>query len=193
MHSLGLLTARICKRGHVIEDDHGKEKIRIRATNGPLVTVTSSQPTYIPAAGNYCRQCGEPILCECEHCGRHIPGIPALPQGVPYARRRGDYARPAYCEFCGKPYPWTVSALNEIGRLLEKGIDEGSLGANTFNTDAKGFTKQEIQEAIATIEHKGVRAVAAWAFLKDVMANLVAGETADRIKEIASALGDWFC
>lgn len=192
MQSLGLLTARICKRGHVIEDDHGKEKIRLRVTNGPLVTVTNSQTSNISAAGNYCRQCGEPILSECEHCGKHIPGIPALPQGVPYTRRRGDYVRPAYCEFCGKPYPWTVSALNEIGRLLEEGLDDGSLDANVLTPEVKGPAKEQIREAIATIQHKGTRAVAALGFIKDVTANLIAGETAERIHDLARAFGDWF-
>lgn len=190
--SLGRLTARICKHGHVIEDDHGKEAVRVRVPNGPIATVTGNHMPLPPAAGNFCSKCGEEVLSVCGHCSKGIPGIPAQPQGMPYARRKGDYERPAYCEYCGTPYPWTIFALDEIGRLLEQGVDDGSLDVQELSIQNGDNAKEAIRRAITDVQKKGAGAAAAWRFLQGVMENLVAGEMSNRIQEIVATLGDWF-
>jgi hypothetical protein len=43
----------------------------------------------------FCSRCGAPTLDACSHCTAPIP--------------KGH--RPAYCGQCGKPYPWTETAL----------------------------------------------------------------------------------
>ena len=190
--SLGRLTARICKHGHVIEDDHGKEVIRVRVPSGPIVTVTSNNMSAPPNGGNFCSKCGEEVLSHCEHCSKSIPGIQAQTQGVPYVRRKGDYERPAYCEYCGTPYPWTIFVLNEIGRLLEQGIDEGSLNAQEIAVATGTSPKEAIRGAVIEVQNKGTGATTAWRFLQGVAEKVAAGEVSDRLHEIVITLGDWF-
>ena len=62
----------------------------------------------------FCSWCGASLICECPQCGSPIKGrlIDPFVHGRPYRR-------PAYCPYCGTPYPWTVKAQEALQELLE--------------------------------------------------------------------------
>lgn len=58
-----------------------------------------------PQRGNkFCAKCGQPTIEKCESCGSAINGAHIdSGQFSPMPESK----RPAYCEDCGKPFPWT--------------------------------------------------------------------------------------
>lgn len=70
----------------------------------------------------YCSKCGAPVIAKCPHCDNVIRGS--------YDNRLGicsEYEVPAYCRNCGKPYPWTSTAIEATMCMLEEselGFDE---------------------------------------------------------------------
>lgn len=79
----------ICLNGHVIRD------------------LTPEQPSY-------CGRCGAKTISDCPECEREIRD--SLPEGlaITYCGRP-----PAFCQECGKPYPWTKARLEEARDLVE--------------------------------------------------------------------------
>lgn len=62
----------------------------------------------------YCPRCGERTINGCEHCSMAIPGdVLNCPEDeFVFLGGPSSYERPAYCRGCGRPFPWTVSALD---------------------------------------------------------------------------------
>ena len=86
-------TAQICLNGHII-------------TENALASGSTKA---------FCPDCGKPTISHCPTCGNHIPGSTDDDEiiciGFPMEL-------PAYCEYCGKPYPWTESALTNAKSLI---------------------------------------------------------------------------
>lgn len=65
----------------------------------------------------FCEKCGSKMIDRCPSCnhpimewdwgGRVVLGIPS-------------YERASYCKHCGKPYPWTETALETATELIEE-------------------------------------------------------------------------
>ena len=77
---------------------------------------TLVSPNWITQA-EYCEQCGAKMIDKCPECDYPINEwdfghIPVL--GTPH------YFRAAYCKHCGKPYPWTKSAIEAAIELVEE-------------------------------------------------------------------------
>ena len=62
---------------------------------------------------DYCTLCGAKTIIICQNCNKEILGYYHSKYAVPY-----DYVVPKYCHNCGKPYPWTESALQAAAELL---------------------------------------------------------------------------
>ena len=65
----------------------------------------------------FCEKCGAKMMDKCQECGSPIKewnyrGAAVL--GTP------QYARAAYCKWCGKPYPWTQSAFEAVIDLVQE-------------------------------------------------------------------------
>jgi hypothetical protein len=74
------------------------------------------------ASQSFCPECGAPKVANCLHCKALIPSF--------------TRARPAYCGACGKPYPWTETALSaakEFTDELELNDDEKRKLKATFD------------------------------------------------------------
>jgi len=88
--------AQICLKGHVTNDS------------------TQQHPQ---ANKKFCPQCGSETITGCRHCEYPIRGDymsdVVVVVGV-------HYKPPAYCENCGKPYPWTERAISEARRLAKE-------------------------------------------------------------------------
>ena len=91
----------ICENGHLINADGAK------------------QPE---TSAGFCGQCGAKAMSACEKCGENIRGS----HWEKYDLWPGSYNRlgffgvPAYCRGCGKPYPWTETAVREALLLGEQ-------------------------------------------------------------------------
>ena len=65
---------------------------------------------------DHCDKCGAPTIMGCPSCQTairgyyHVPGIIGI----------DDYAAPAFCYKCGKPFPWTDARLRAAKDLADE-------------------------------------------------------------------------
>jgi hypothetical protein len=111
--------AQICRNGHI---------------------VLGSVKDFQQLRKAFCEHCGAPTIEECQTCGWPIAGT--SPNA--WMADRGPYQPPRYCGECGKPFPWTESALStareytdELTQLSreEKNVLKGTLDDLTKDTD----------------------------------------------------------
>ncbi len=81
----------ICANGHVIQSS-----------------------TWI-SGKEFCEKCGAEMMDRCPNCSNPIKEWDY--GGAPYIGKR-KYDRAAYCKNCGKPYPWTQSAIEAAAELI---------------------------------------------------------------------------
>jgi len=91
--------AQICTTGHV---------------------VTPEVETVPAESRRFCEQCGKPTITNCPKCGADILGFGQHTGVRIVGRDLSDYRRPAYCNDCGKPYPWTVSELRAARTFADR-------------------------------------------------------------------------
>lgn len=86
-------TAQICLNGHVV----------------------NASSTRLPQDNKaFCEKCGAATTTACPSCGSGI-------RGNYYGRRVFvPLSRPSFCPDCGKPYPWTDSALQAAKELAQE-------------------------------------------------------------------------
>lgn len=88
--------AQICLNGHVVNDS------------------AKSNPKRNE---NYCRKCGAKTITACPNCNHEIRGYYHVP-GVVSAGF--EFPAPRFCSSCGKPYPWTETAIRVFKDLILK-------------------------------------------------------------------------
>ena len=88
-------TSIICKNGHLIDCNAEPQDVR---------------------SNKFCTICGSENISVCQECQTPIRGRVAsfIIDTAPYT-----YV-PAYCHECGKPYPWTVTALSTAAEIIEE-------------------------------------------------------------------------
>ncbi len=105
-------TAQICLNGHVIN------------------TSFHESPEFNK---KFCSECGLATITACPDCEFRIAGYLNMPGHVSLLA----YRRPAYCENCGKPYPWTDAHLRAARQLAyestELGTDDKDLLADSLD------------------------------------------------------------
>ena len=75
---------------------------------------------------DYCSICGSKTIDSCLNCNTPIKGgelykISSYYSSRPsYSVKKSNYILPKYCHNCGKPYPWTEKALNDVKELIKK-------------------------------------------------------------------------
>jgi len=86
-------TALVCLNGHLVNDAFN----RVPRNNS-----------------EFCPRCGERTINACEQCSSAIPGdlLNSPEDEFVFLGGPSSYERPAYCRGCGKPFPWTASALD---------------------------------------------------------------------------------
>jgi hypothetical protein len=121
-------TSAVCKRGHlksteVVDAINRYEQGAPRSTTGfyaPGLELTrgSGRPVY-DEIGQFCDECGAPVLTVCEGCGRAIT-LPDINASV--------FGPPSFCKWCGIPFPWATreERIGQLYNLLdfEEGLDE---------------------------------------------------------------------
>jgi len=75
---------------------------------------TPSADTNPSLMKKFCTKCGTETITNCPYCNESIHGKYDSGAVVLGAK----YHVPSYCHNCGKPYPWTSSALDAAKELL---------------------------------------------------------------------------
>lgn len=119
--------AKVCLNGHQLVDGH------------PL---TGAQ---------YCELCGAKIISKCPSCGTpikewHYNGIAVI--GTP------KFERPLYCRSCGKPYPWTESALEATALMIQEAEELSSLERQNLQQSLPDIMTETPKTKVATIRIK---------------------------------------
>ena len=91
--------------------------------NGHVITQTyDATPQH---GQRFCSRCGATTITACPSCSEPIRG--GYQTGTRYLTGEPagswNYSPPAFCQGCGKPYPWTESGLR-AARALADELDE---------------------------------------------------------------------
>jgi hypothetical protein len=109
--------AQICVNGHVINSNYLKN------------------PQFNQ---QYCDRCGERTITQCPKCSENIKGEYEDPQS--HVSVIGFwYKPPSFCEYCGKPFPWTSSAIRAARELT---------GTLDLTDDQKKELKKDITDMV---------------------------------------------
>ena len=81
-------------------------------TNGHIITTQLISSPHIKK--KFCDKCGAPTITKCQYCRATIKGA--------YHTRTStsSWMRPSFCPDCGKPYPWTETALKAAQELSDE-------------------------------------------------------------------------
>ena len=78
--------------------------------NGHVVSSFSDSCT-----DKYCTQCGRAIISKCPNCNQTIKGEHRENFTIGW-----KFKAPAYCPGCGKPFPWTIEAIEATSALIKE-------------------------------------------------------------------------
>jgi hypothetical protein len=141
-------TAQICLNGHLL---------------------TESVEEY-PSEQSYCSKCGSKSITKCPNCNAQLHG---------YGRYLG-IIKPtevtAYCYNCGKPYPWTESALESANLIIQE--------AENFSVEDKAALVESLPDIVSETPRTNLAIARTQRFLK-----AVGGLTADMIRQFVIDFG----
>ena len=133
--------AFVCEKGHVISAD-----------------ATSCNKAF-------CNYCGSKVISTCPNCGQTIPG-----RASDEYLWGSSYNVPAYCSTCGKPYPWTLLAIETTIQAVEEA------------RELSGIDVQQLQEILPDVMVETPQTPLAGVRIKKAIAN--AGKlTAECLKQ----------
>ena len=99
------LTALICVKGHVLTS--------CLRDNQHFLQIT------------YCEKCGSEIISACPSCHQEILGCEEFEyeswvyKQVEAYYDENKFSLPAYCHYCGKPYPWTEFTIQTFEEIID--------------------------------------------------------------------------
>jgi hypothetical protein len=150
-------TALICLNGHMVCD------------------ALSRYPQFYK---KFCQKCGAQTISACPSCNTRIKGDYYVPGVFGF-----ETPTPAFCDECGKPYPWTSEAIHaaedcaaEMDELdqSEKDLLKDSIPQIVSDTPATPLAAKRIKRLLAKAGVEGAKA------LKDVLVNVVS-ETVKKV------------
>lgn len=94
---MGYATAEICLNGHIVSDDVSSDNHE-----------------------EFCSQCGAKTVNTCPHCNSEIHGYFYADLLTFRNVKDIDMKLPYYCHACGKPYPWTETAIKAATLLIQE-------------------------------------------------------------------------
>lgn len=119
--------AKICLNGHALVERH------------PL------------NSDEYCETCGAKMISKCPDCNNPIKewdysGVAVL--GTP------DFERPLYCKSCGKPYPWTKSAIEATALMIQEDNELSELERKSLEDSLPDIIAETPKTKVASIRVK---------------------------------------
>lgn len=120
---------------------------------------------------DYCDKCGAQTIVSCPECDKEIQGKYHPGPGVISVGR--SYTRPAFCQYCAKPFPWTVAILGAAEELADelddlshedKELLKKSLPDLLYDTPRTGLAQFRFKNLMVKASKEGARAM--WEILK---------------------------
>jgi hypothetical protein len=102
-----MTVAIYCREGHYV----GYIAESVRALSWHQVqelALQAMEDEENPDSRNFCRKCGASTIRSCQHCQ------------APLESKLLMLDRPAYCGTCGKPFPWTETALTAATEFTDE-------------------------------------------------------------------------
>jgi len=78
--------------------------------------ITDSADSHPELQKKFCIKCGMPTIMTCPDCNAKILGDYHVPGVLNFS---SNTVVPAFCNNCGKPYPWTKEKLSVANEILE--------------------------------------------------------------------------
>lgn len=100
----------------------------------------------------YCEICGAKMTSKCPHCQKNIKewhfgnGVAVL--GTP------KYEKPLYCKSCGKPYPWTETALEATALMIQEDNELSELERKSLEDSLPDIISETPKTKVASIRIK---------------------------------------
>jgi hypothetical protein len=141
-------TAQICLNRHIIN-----------------TSIEDSPPDQV-----YCSTCGATTITECPKCHAQLRGFCHDSDFIELVKAT------AYCYHCGKPYPWTESALKSANLIIQE--------AENFSEKEKATLVESLPDIIAETPKTILAISRTQRFLK-----AVGGFSADAIRQFAIDFG----
>lgn len=124
---------------------------------------------------NFCKKCGAKTINSCSYCRSEICGYY---RGGPFA---ANYRVPAYCQNCGKPYPWTEEKL----KALKETIDQSEISdkeKEEFSKNLPDIISETPRTQTASLKIKNIGAKVGkeiWGVAREILID-IASETAKK-------------
>lgn len=103
--------------------------IALICSNGHVVNSYSAK--YPEDNANYCSKCGAKTIDKCTECSKPIKGHAVGEFGY-----MSKYERPAFCQYCGCPFPWTKKAIKNTKLIIQ---------------EEKAFSEEQIENLISSL------------------------------------------
>ena len=116
-------TAQVCLNGHAVTGDTG----------------------FSEGLEKFCSTCGAETITACPSCHTPIRGDYKASGILSFA----PYTPPAYCHQCGKPFPWTESALSAAAELVEDMEELNSEDQEKFKTSIMDIAFESPRTSLA--------------------------------------------
>jgi len=120
-----MLNAIYCRNGHFIDGvDASDDSMTMLRIQSAMV----QRQKELRGQSAFCPQCGESTINTCQHCNSPI---------------MVDRTEPSFCGVCGKPFPWTESAIaaaNEYTDELDELSDEDKVTLKATFSDLTADT-----------------------------------------------------
>ncbi|HEX8394514.1 MAG TPA: DUF2321 domain-containing protein [Longimicrobium sp.] len=87
-------------------------------------------------SARFCAECGEPTITQCQNCNAPIRGDYFVPGVIAVSH----YSAPAFCNSCGKPFPWTLRGLEAAKELVET--------LDTISAEEKASLKESLDDLV---------------------------------------------
>lgn len=107
--------------------------------------------TYPLTKDEYCEICGAKLISKCPHCNSTIKEWNY--NGVIVAGKP-NYTRPMYCRTCGKPYPWTESALEATILMIQEDTELSALERQNLESSLPDIISETPKTNLAMIRVK---------------------------------------
>lgn len=101
----------------------------------------------------YCDTCGAKTISECPSCGAKIRGD-LIDSGVVMIGFTPK--APRYCPECGKPYPWTVAAIEALRELADLDDELDNIDKAVLVDSAKEAMTDNPKTKVAALKVKKV-------------------------------------
>lgn len=119
-------------------------------TNGHIISANSKSSNH----EEFCSKCGSKTIQECPHCNAKLRGWEQSEGMVTIRSAKAVLPLPAYCYTCGKPYPWTESAIESATLLIKEEEDFSEEQKSKLIESIPDIVSETPRTNVATIRFK---------------------------------------